>query len=236
VVLIVVAAAIVVGVIIVALGRGGGLAQSTADFVPFDIDAVTATDVALLRPPPALCGYNIPATDQALSRIAQAMTEREVEIATLRRQLTELRLIADAAAARDQRARDQWLPPTPLPPTRPPLGQPPPTRPPLGQSSPGQPPDAAAGGAVTAADPGAPLPSRPSVWRRELAEPQAPWSAWQRPAGEPASEPALDQDPLSEPARDPATDTDPGAPQETAPGETVPGKTAPGKTVPGETS
>ncbi len=231
-VLIVVAAAIVVGVIIVALGRGGGLTQSTADFVPFDIDAVTATDVALLRPPAALCGYNIPATDQALSRIAQAMTEREVEIATLRRQLTELRLIADAAAARDQRARDQWMPPTQLPPTRPPLGQPPPgqpppTRPLLGQPLPTRPPlDAAAGGAATAADPGAPLPSRPSVWRRELAEPLAPWSAWQRPAGEPASEPASDEDPLSEPARDPATGTDPGAPGETASGKTAPGETA----------
>jgi hypothetical protein len=99
VVLIGVAVVIVVGVIIVALGRGGELAQATADFVPFEIEDVTATDVALLRPPPSLYGYNIPATDQALSRIAQTMTERDVEIATLRQQVAELRSIVDATAA-----------------------------------------------------------------------------------------------------------------------------------------
>ncbi len=202
-VLIVVAAAIVVGVIVVALGRGGGLAQSTADFVPFEIDNVTATDVALLRPPAALCGYHIPATDQALSRIAQAMTEREVEIATLRRQLTELRATADAAAA-----RSQWMPPG--------VAGPPPGQPPPGVAGP--PPDAAASGAATPAGSGAALPSRPSVWRRELAEPQpaadpwpplAPWTAWER-----AGRPAAEQDQASEPARDPASDTDPGPPGE----------------------
>ena len=205
-VLIVVAAAIVVGVIVVALGRGGGLAQSTADFVPFEIDNVTATDVALLRPPQALCGYHIPATDQALSRIAQAMTELEVEIATLRRQLAELRSTATAAAARGQQPA----------PGQPPPGQPPPGQPPAVAG----PPDTAASAAATPAGSGAPLPSRPSVWRRELAEPADvpaadpwppldPWSAWER-----AGRPAADQDQASEPARDPPSDTDPGPPGE----------------------
>jgi hypothetical protein len=47
--------------------------------------------VALLRPPSALWGYSIEATDAALGRIAQVVTERDVEIAALRRQLAELR-------------------------------------------------------------------------------------------------------------------------------------------------
>ena len=45
----------------------------------------------LLRPPSALWGYNVQVTDEALNRIAQVITERDVEIAVLRQQLAELR-------------------------------------------------------------------------------------------------------------------------------------------------
>jgi hypothetical protein len=82
---------ILVGVVGVALGRGGEMAEFAGDYPPFEADdVVTAADVALLRPPSALWGYSIEATDAALGRIAQVVTERDVEIAALRRQLAEL--------------------------------------------------------------------------------------------------------------------------------------------------
>jgi hypothetical protein len=55
------------------------------------VEELTATDVALLRPPLSLWGYNVPATEEALGVIARSMTARDVEIATLRRELEDLR-------------------------------------------------------------------------------------------------------------------------------------------------
>ncbi len=52
---------------------------------------VTAADVAMLRPPSTLWGYNVQLTDEALNQIAQVISERDVEIAVLRQQLAELR-------------------------------------------------------------------------------------------------------------------------------------------------
>jgi hypothetical protein len=91
VVLLLVAVVIVAAGVVVAAGRGGELAYFAADARPWDPDIETAADVALLRPPTALLGYNVQATDAALGKIAQAVTMREVEIAALRRQLAELR-------------------------------------------------------------------------------------------------------------------------------------------------
>ena len=83
---------ILVGVVSVAMGRGGEMAEFATDSLPPRLDDVmTAGDVAMLRPPSALWGYNVQATDEALSRIAQVITERDVEIAVLRQQLAELR-------------------------------------------------------------------------------------------------------------------------------------------------
>jgi len=89
VVLLAVAAVILIGVIAVAVGRGGELDPAEADYRPVDLDEVTSTDVALMRPPTALFGYHREATDAAFGQIARAINEREVEIATLRRQLAE---------------------------------------------------------------------------------------------------------------------------------------------------
>ena len=119
-VLIVIAAAIVVGAVAVALGRGGEMAQFTAEFVlfdPDDADDLTATDVAMLRPPSAVWGYHMQATDQALSVIARTITVRDVEIATLRRQLFEAQSAADFAAR--QAPSPPWAPSPPLPPPPP---------------------------------------------------------------------------------------------------------------------
>ena len=89
VVLILAFIAIVVGVFAVATGRGGELAYEQADHAPLDLGAVSATDVALLRPPTALWGYNMQVTDEALDRIARALRDRDIEIAYLQRQLAD---------------------------------------------------------------------------------------------------------------------------------------------------
>ena len=80
---------ILAGVVGVAMGRGGEMAEFAADYLPPDV--VSAADVAMLRPPSSLWGYNAQLTDEALSRIAQVISERDVEIAVLRQQLAELR-------------------------------------------------------------------------------------------------------------------------------------------------
>ena len=70
VVLILASAAILAGVVGVAIGRGGEMAEFAGDYPPCEADdLMTAADVALLRPPSALWGYNVQATDEAPSFI-----------------------------------------------------------------------------------------------------------------------------------------------------------------------
>jgi hypothetical protein len=90
VVLLVAAAVILGGVIAVALGRGGEMTEFSADVRPLDADIATAADVALLRPPLALWGYDKRSTDEALNLVARTVTERDVEITRLRRQIADL--------------------------------------------------------------------------------------------------------------------------------------------------
>jgi hypothetical protein len=85
-------AVILAGVVAVAMGHGGEMAEFPSDYIPPALgDLLTAADVAMLRPPAALWGYNTQVTDEALSRIAQIVTERDVEIAVLRQQLADFR-------------------------------------------------------------------------------------------------------------------------------------------------
>jgi hypothetical protein len=90
VVLILAFIAILVGVFAVATGRGGELAFEQVDHAPLDLGPVSATDVALLRPPTALWGYNMQVTDEALDRIARTLRDRDIEIAYLQRQLADV--------------------------------------------------------------------------------------------------------------------------------------------------
>ena len=83
-------AAILVAIVFVAIGRGGEMAQFPNDYAPPEFGALAATDVALLRPPTALWGYHMQATDEALNSIALAISERDVRIASLERQLADL--------------------------------------------------------------------------------------------------------------------------------------------------
>lgn len=103
---------ILAGVVSVAMGHGGEMAEFAMDYLPPDV--LTAADVAMLRPPSAFWGYNVQVTDEALSQAAQAITEREVEIAVLRQQLADLRsasgshpaITAAALLARSQARAD----------------------------------------------------------------------------------------------------------------------------------
>jgi hypothetical protein len=79
--------AVLVGIFFAATGRGGELAYEHADHAPLDLGPVTAADVALLRPPTALWGYNVQVTDEALDQIARAVRERDITIAYLQEQL-----------------------------------------------------------------------------------------------------------------------------------------------------
>ncbi|MCW2909222.1 MAG: hypothetical protein JWL68_4011 [Actinomycetia bacterium] len=91
---------ILAGVVAVAMGRGGEMTEFAADSLSPALDGVvTAADVAMLRPPSSLWGYNMQATDEALTRIAQVITERDVEIAVLRQQLAEFRAAAGSHPA-----------------------------------------------------------------------------------------------------------------------------------------
>jgi len=88
--MILVAVVILVGVFFVATGRGGELAYEQADHAPLDLGPVSATDVALLRPPTAMWGYNMQVTDEALERVAQAIRDRDVTIAFLQQRIADL--------------------------------------------------------------------------------------------------------------------------------------------------
>jgi hypothetical protein len=90
VVLLIAILAILVAVVLVALGRGGGLSAERADYAPLDLGPVSATDVVLLRPPTGLWGYNMQATDDAMEQIAEAIRERDVRIVALEQLVTDL--------------------------------------------------------------------------------------------------------------------------------------------------
>jgi len=81
---------ILAAIVFVARGRGGELSAERTDFVPLDLGPVTATDIVLLRPPTALWGYSMQATDEAMTRIAESIRERDVRIVALEQLVTDL--------------------------------------------------------------------------------------------------------------------------------------------------
>jgi hypothetical protein len=89
VVIVIAALVVLAAVVFLALGRGGGLSAERNDYVPLDLGPVTATDVALLRPPTGLWGYNMQATDEALEQIAESIRERDVRIVALEQLVTD---------------------------------------------------------------------------------------------------------------------------------------------------
>jgi hypothetical protein len=90
VVIVIVALVVLAVVVYVATGRGGELSVETNDYAPLDLGPVSATDVVLLRPPTALWGYSVQATDEALERIAESIRHRDVRIVALEQLVTDL--------------------------------------------------------------------------------------------------------------------------------------------------
>jgi hypothetical protein len=90
VVLLIAGLVILIAVILVAAGRGGELPAERADYAPLDLGPVSATDVALLRPPANAWGYNMQATDEAMAQIAESMRERDIRIVALEQLVTDL--------------------------------------------------------------------------------------------------------------------------------------------------
>jgi hypothetical protein len=88
---------VLAGVFFAATGRGGQLAYERVDHAPLDLGPVSAPDIAMLRPPTALWGYNMQVTDEALDSIARAMRDRDVTIAYLQQELAN-RISADRGA------------------------------------------------------------------------------------------------------------------------------------------
>jgi hypothetical protein len=86
----VIVVAVVAGAVLIARGRGGELSVERNDYLELELGPVSATDIALLRPPMGLWGYNMQATDEALDRIAASIRERDVRIVALEQLVTDL--------------------------------------------------------------------------------------------------------------------------------------------------
>ena len=102
--------AVLVGIFFAATGRGGELAYEQTDHAPVDLGPVSAADIALLRPPTAMWGYNMQVTDEALDNIARAMRGRDVTIAFLQEQLATLARNGSYAEPRGAYARQDLAP------------------------------------------------------------------------------------------------------------------------------
>jgi hypothetical protein len=89
VVIVLAAVVILGGVVVVAMGRGGELSRERHE-LPARSDFRTWSDVATYRPPPALLGYHAGVTEHALSLIARTIAERDAEIDWLRNRLAEV--------------------------------------------------------------------------------------------------------------------------------------------------
>jgi hypothetical protein len=137
VILLLAAVAILGCVVLAALGMAGEMAAFPSDSAPLRLEEITAADVALLRPPLALWGYNVPATEEALGVIARAVTARDAEIATLRQELADMRAQrgSRAPAPREHDEVPVWpAPPSVSPdPAAPPRASPGPAAPPRQQ-------------------------------------------------------------------------------------------------------
>lgn len=81
---------VLAAVVLLAVGRGGELSVERSDYAPLDLGPVSATDVVLLRPPTALWGYNVHATDEAFEQIADSIRERDVRIVALEQLVSDL--------------------------------------------------------------------------------------------------------------------------------------------------
>lgn len=81
--------AIVTAVVLLALGRGDGLAEEEPDDVIVRLPesrAMVASDIEVLRLPLAVRGYQMAAVDEVLDRLALELALRDAEIRQLKGQ------------------------------------------------------------------------------------------------------------------------------------------------------
>ena len=98
VVLLLAAVAILAGVVVVAMGGGGELTLFRRDRPEQRFRLRTPDDVAALRLPVALLGYQEQATGDALRQVARLLAERDAEVAQLRE---EVRRLSQETAGRE---------------------------------------------------------------------------------------------------------------------------------------
>jgi hypothetical protein len=89
-VLLLAAIAVLGGVVVVAMGRGGEMALFRRDLPDGRFRLRTPADVAALQLPLGLLGYSEQATGDALRAIALLLAERDAEIARLRDEMRRL--------------------------------------------------------------------------------------------------------------------------------------------------
>ena len=84
----VVVSALLVGVVLVALGRSDGLAEQELDDVIVDLPEdrqLLASDVESVRLPLALLGYRMADVDMVLDRLSAELATRDAQIRQLKR-------------------------------------------------------------------------------------------------------------------------------------------------------
>ncbi len=96
------ALAILAGVVFVALGRGGELGTDTASWTPTSGGFMNMAGVQVQLPPTTMIGYDVHATLDELQWLAQALSDRNAQVAALRTEVARLQQEraepADAAA------------------------------------------------------------------------------------------------------------------------------------------
>jgi hypothetical protein len=99
VVLLLAAVAVLAGVVVVAMGRGGEIATFARDLPDARFRLRTPSDVAALGLPLALFGYQERTTRDALASVAQMIADRDAEINRLRAELAATRQAAESPAS-----------------------------------------------------------------------------------------------------------------------------------------
>jgi hypothetical protein len=100
-VLLAAAIAILVGVVVVAMGGGGEIVRFHRDLPLVPPPIRTAADIGTLQFPLGLFGYQAEATEAALAAAARLLAEQDAEIARLRAELWQLTARPNGDAAAD---------------------------------------------------------------------------------------------------------------------------------------
>jgi hypothetical protein len=90
VIMFLVAVAILIGVVYVAIGRGGELGTDTPTWMPTSGGFMNMAGVQVQLPPTTIIGYDVHATLDELQWLAQALGDRNSQVAALRMEVARL--------------------------------------------------------------------------------------------------------------------------------------------------